>query len=208
MEQGPVKVAVFDLNQTVYHKSSKDEFFKFVCYKRNYKLSNIFQIALFSALKKLSIINKTEFKENFFHYLKGLPPEKVHAYAKQFWNIEWDENFNQRLLQRIEELRKQGVQIIFSTGAFDVYVAPLFENHLKVDAWMATQTHYQGESYKIEGKALKDEEKVKSLDKHFAGKPYTIVETYSDQEEALFDIAEKPFLMIDGNPVPYRKTKK
>ena len=201
-------MAVFDLNQTVYRKSSKEEFFKFVCYKKNYKLLNIFQIALFTALKELRLISKTEFKENFFQYLKGMPPEQVQAYAKQFWNIEWGENFNEPLLQRIEELRKQGIQIIFSTGGFDVYVAPLFEDLLKVDAWMATKTTYKDDAYEIEGKALKDEEKVRRLEELFAGKPFTIVETYSDQEEALFYIAEKPYLMKDGKPVPFQFSSK
>ncbi len=206
MDQEPVKIAVFDLNKTVYQKSSKDEFFKYICYKKNYKLLNIFQIALFTVMGKLHLFNKTEFKENFFQYLKGIPPAKVKKYAAEFWNIEWPECFNQAMLERIEVLRKQGVQIIICTGGFDVYVGPLFEKLFKVDAWIATETTYDHETYKIKGKALKDEEKVKGLDKHFAGKPYTIVETYSDQKEVLFDIAEKSYLMKKGVPIPYNGT--
>ena len=207
MQQEPIQIAVFDLNQTVYRKSSKDEFFKYICYKKNYKLLNIFQIGLYYALKKFRLVNKTAFKENFFQYLNGLPPEQVHKYASQFWNIEWDENFNHPLLERIEQLRQQGVLIIFITGAYDVYVAPLFENHLKVDAWMATKTRYNGSSYTIQGKALKDDEKVRRLDEHFKGKLYRLLETYSDQEEALFDEAEKAFLMKDGVAIPFHEIK-
>lgn len=204
MQNGQIKVAVFDLNKTVYRKSSKDEFFKFVCYKRNYKLLNLLQLGFMQVLGKLKILSKTEFKENFFHYLKNLPPNKVKVYARQFWDIEWEEHFNEPLLEHIEQLRQDGVQIIFSTGGFDVYVAPLFEKHLKVDAWMATRTEYVGDTYRIKGKALKDEEKVRRLDEHFAGKPYTIVEAFSDEKENLFDKAEKAFLMKDGKPVPYK----
>ncbi|WP_224995469.1 HAD family phosphatase [Cesiribacter sp. SM1] len=204
MAQEPVKVAVFDLNQTVYRKSSKDEFFKFICYKKNYKLLNILQLSVYGLMKKLKLINKTKFKENFFKYLDGLPPEQVHKYARQFWEVEWDDHFNEPLLQRIKELRAQGVQIIFITGGFDVYVAPLFEKQLQADAWMATQTRYEKGTYKIKGKALKDEEKVRRLNEHFAGRPYKLIETYSDQEEALFELAEKAYLMKNGKPVLYQ----
>jgi phosphoserine phosphatase len=204
MQQEIIKVAVFDLNKTVYRKSSKEEFFKFVCYKRNYKLLNLFQLAFIQLAGKLKLLNKTEFKENFFQYLKGLSPEQVSTYAKQFWEIERQDHFNEPLLEHIKQLRQQGVQIIFSTGGFDVYVGPLFEKIMPVDAWMATRTQYVEETYKIKGKALKDEEKVRRLDEHFAGKPYTIVEAFSDEEEALFKKAEKAFLMKNGKPVPYK----
>lgn len=205
MEQAPVKVAVFDLNQTVYLKSSKEEFFKFVCYKRNYKLLNVFQIALFQLIGKMRLMSKTEFKENFFSYLNGLPPATVKEYARQFWQIEWKENFNPELLRRIEELRKEEVQIIFITGGFDVYVAPFFEDCLRVDAWMATQTEYDGHGYKIKGKALKDEEKVKRLEEHFLGKPYELIEAYSDEKEAILDKAEQGYFIKNGEVIPYRK---
>ncbi|EMR04181.1 HAD family hydrolase [Cesiribacter andamanensis] len=207
MAQEPVRIAVFDLNQTVYTKSSKDEFFKFVCYKRNYKLLNIFQIGLFYGLKKLKLLNQTSFKENFFNYLDKLPPEQVKEYARQFWSIEWPEQFNKQLLDRIEELKSEGVQICFSTGGFDVYVAPLFEHYLKVDAWMATQTRYVGKTYKINGKALKEEEKTRRLDEHWGKGAYTIVEAYSDAVEDFFDCTQRPYLMKKGKPVPYKKEK-
>lgn len=203
MEQKEVKVAVFDLNQTVYRKSSKEEFFKFVCYKKNYKLLNVFHLTLYGILGKLRLINKTDFKENFFQYLDGLPPRKVYQYARQFWEIEWEENFNQPLLQRIETLQQQGVKIIFITGGLDVYVAPLFEKLLKVDAWMATRTEYVQESYQIKGLALKDQEKVRRLDEHFSEQAYLLLETYSDEKEALFKLAQKAFLMKNGAPVLY-----
>lgn len=204
MDQQPIQVAVFDLNQTVYRKSSKDEFFKFVCYKKNYKLLNVFQIALYGVISKLRLLNKTDFKENFFSYLDNLPPEQVHRFAAQFWRLEWDDQFNHPLLKRIEELRQQGIEIIFITGAYDIYVAPLFENILQVDAWMATQTRYEENTYKIKGKALKDEEKLRRLKEHYAGKPFRLVETYSDEEEVLFKIAEKAFLMKKGEAIPFK----
>lgn len=206
MEQAPIAVAVFDLNNTVYTKSSKDEFFKYICYKNNYKLLNVFQIGLFYALQKLRLLNKTQFKENFFNYLDGLPPERVLKYASQFWSIEWQEQFNPRLLQRIEALRQQGVQIIFSTGGLDVYVAPLFDNHLKVDAWMATETRYAKDTYTIRGKALKDQEKTRRLKEHFGNLPFTIVEAYSDSEEDFFKDTERPFIMKGEEAVPFSKS--
>lgn len=203
MPQEPVAIAVFDLNQTVYRKSSKDEFFKYICYKKNYKLLNILQIGLFYAFEKAGLVNQTRFKENFFSYLDGLPPEKVQQYARQFWQVEWEEHFNEQLLKRIHELQEQGVQIIFSTGALDVYVAPLFEHHLPVDAWMATETEYKDDSYQIKGQANKGKEKIRRLDTHFGPKGYRILEAYSDAKEAILREAEKAFLIRDGKPIPF-----
>ncbi|PRX51560.1 hypothetical protein [Salegentibacter salegens] len=90
------KIVVYDLNQTLYKKSSKDEFFKFICYKKGYKLVHLFQIGWLKALGKLRIMSKTYFKENFYNYLNRLPPEKVEKYARQFWNIEFPEHLGKK----------------------------------------------------------------------------------------------------------------
>ncbi len=92
-------VAVFDLNQTVYLKSSKEEFFKFVCRKRKEKAFHLFGMGLYTLGKALGLISKTTFKENFFHYLDHIPPETLDAYAREYWAGEWPQQFNTELLQ-------------------------------------------------------------------------------------------------------------
>ena len=207
MSKEPVKVAVFDLNQTVYNHSSKEEFFKYICYKRNYKLLDIFQLTVYKLLGKLRLLNQTQFKENFFNYLDDIPPHKVEEYAAEFWNIEYHKHFNQELLHRIEELKSEGTKIIFISGALEIYIKPLFKNHLEVDQCMGTKAAYEGDTYKVKGEACKDKEKTRRLKEYMADKEFTLVETYSDEEEDLFKLAQKAFLVEDGKVIPYQQNK-
>ncbi len=205
--QNTQKIAVFDINKTLYRKSSKEEFFKYVCFKKDYKLLNIFHLLIFKLMGKARLMSQTEFKENFFNYLDHLPPEKVKQYAKEYWNIEYPQHFNEKLLERVEELRKEGIQITCISGGLDVYMEALF-GYFEVDFWAGTNTKYVSDTYKIVGKACKDEEKIKRLDKHFGKGAYTIVEAYSDDPEDILDHAEKAFLIKpDGSMQPYQSDK-
>jgi HAD superfamily phosphoserine phosphatase-like hydrolase len=199
----PVKLAVFDLNGTFYNKSSKDEFFKFICSKKPRKLRYWFEMKYYRLLLKLHQINQTEFKENFFDYLNGLPPEKVEAYAREFWNREWPGQFNQQIISRLDELRKNGIKIVCATGALEVYVKPLFE-HYPVDALFGTRADFKGTTYLIKGKACKGMEKIERMEKHF-GKPVTIVEAWSDSREPILDKAMKGWLVRNGEINFYKK---
>lgn len=199
----PLRIAVFDLNSTVYNLSSKEIFFKFVCFRRNYKLANIFHLSLYKLLGKLRMVSHTEFKENFFNYLDHLPPHKVKEFATDFWRIEYPKHFNKKLLLRIEELRQEGVKIVFATGALEVYAAPLFENHIEVDAWVGTQAAYNDETYTLTGKACKQEEKTRRVRAHYAPQEVQIVEAYSDDVEHMFKFTDRPFLVNEGEIIRY-----
>ncbi|MBD1398495.1 HAD-IB family phosphatase [Pontibacter sp. JH31] len=198
-----IQVVVFDLNGTFYSKSSKEEFFKFVSKKKPHKLVYYFQMIYYKALLKLHQIRMTEFKENFFNYLDHLPPEQVEQYAREFWKEEYPKEFNKEIKAKLDRYRQEGVQVVCATGALEVYVKPLFELY-PVDLFFGTQARYSGETYIVEGKACKNEEKIKRLDKHFKGKRYKIVEAFSDSKEEILDHAEKAWLVKDdGKLVPY-----
>lgn len=199
-----VKVAVFDLNKTFYNKSSKDEFFKFVSTKKPHKLAYYFQMMYYKVLLKMHQIRQTEFKENFFNYLDNLPPDKVETYAREFWKQEYPDNFNKEIKERLDKLKQEGVQIFCATGGLEVYVKPLFELY-PIDAFFGTKVNYTDNTYLVDGKACKAEEKIARLDEHFKGKSYKIVEAYSDDKEEILDEAEKAFLVKDGRIVPYTK---
>lgn len=198
----PIKVIVIDLNQTFYSKSSKDEFFKFICSKHPGQAKYIFGMAYYKLLKKLKMINQTEFKENFFNYLNNISPEQVHAYAKEFWQKEFPLNFNQKLLEHLDNQKKEGVEIFCATGALELYVKPLFDIY-KINGVAGTKVKYINNTYLIEGDACKGKEKTRRLDEHYRGRNYKIVETYSDRYEDLFEIAEKAFMVKNGNIIEY-----
>ncbi|MBF8961921.1 haloacid dehalogenase-like hydrolase [Pontibacter sp. FD36] len=196
-KQNEIKVVVFDLNGTFYSKSSKEEFFKFISKKKPHKLAYYFQMIYYKVLLKLHQIRMTEFKENFFNYLDNIPPKQVEQYAREFWQQEFPDEFNEEIKAKLDRYKQEGIQVICATGALEVYVKPLFELY-PVDLFFGTQTRYNGETYIVEGKACKDEEKIKRLDKHFKGKPYRIVEAYSDNKENILDEADRAWLVKDS----------
>lgn len=189
------KIIVYDLNKTLYEKSSKDEFFKFICYKKGYKLVNLVQIGWIKFLGKFHLVSKTQFKENFYNYLNHLPPEKVEKYAEQFWGVEYPEYFRKDMIKHIKESDAQGIKVYIITGGFEVYTKYL-EKILPVKV-MGTLTKYEDEDYKIIGKTCNDEEKVRRL-KEEINSDYRLLEAYSDDDEDILHHAEKGYLLKDG----------
>ncbi len=196
-------VAVFDLNETLYSKPSKDEFFKYICFRRNHKLAHAAQIFWWYFLKKLSVLTDTQFKENFFNYLDGLHPDTVQEYAREFWSVEYPKHFNPAVLREVKRLQDSGVKCCICSGALAVYMAPLKE-FLPMDCYIASKTVYKGGTYKIVGKSCDGAHKLTMLREAY-GADVRIVEAYSDQAEPMLDAAERAFLVKDGIPEPYRK---
>jgi HAD superfamily phosphoserine phosphatase-like hydrolase len=202
-----IPIAIFDLNGTLYNKSSKDEFFKFICSKKLGKVKYIFQMGYYKLRMKLHTMNQTEFKENFFNYLDNTPPKQVEAYAKEYWKQEYPKEFNKEIIQRLDNLRKKGVHIYCATGGLELYVKPLFDLY-KVNGMVGTQVDYVNNTYLVKGEACKGEEKIKRLEQNYLkGRPYKIVEAYSDSKEFILDQAEKAFLVEEGEIKPYREQK-
>ncbi len=189
-----LKVAVYDLNKTLYRKSSKDEFFKFICYKRNYKLLNLIELGWYKSMGKLRLITKTEFKENFYNYLKGLDPETVRKYARQFWEMEYPDHFRSNMVEDITKFNEAGIKVYLITGGFEVYTKYL-EELLPVKV-MGTKTEFVDGNYKVIGKACNDEEKVRRLEEDTGG-DYQIVEAYSDDKEEILFLADKGYFLKD-----------
>lgn len=201
-QDGEVKVVIFDLNGTFYNKSSKEEFYKFILKKRPNRLKYVFGMSYYYVKMKLNKIQQTEFKENFFNYLDGLPPAKVEEYAREFWAQEFPDEFNKELKKIFDDIKKSDTLLFCATGGFELYVKPLFELY-EIDGLVGTQVKYDGKTYKVIGEACKEEEKIKSIRKLLNGKPFRIVEAYSDSKEVILDKAEKAFLIKDKKILPY-----
>ena len=204
MPQHKKKVLVFDLNKTFYNKSSKDEFFKFVVSKQPRQAKYYLQMLYYKLLLLLHQIRKTEFKENFFNYLDNLPPATVQTYAREFWAREFPVNFNNELLNHFTASRENGMDLFCATGGLELYVEPLFKM-FPIDGFAGTRVEYQNNTYKVIGKACKDEEKICRMNEYYKGTSYSVVEAYSDSKEEILDVAEKAFLVKDGEIKPYEK---
>lgn len=207
MEQNEVlRVVVFDLNGTFYNKSSKEEFFKFICKKRPNRFKYAFEMSYYYLQMKLNKIRQTEFKENFFNYLDGIPPSKVEEYAKEFWAQEFPEEFNNELEKLFDDVKKSDSLLICATGGFELYVKPLFDIY-KIDGMVGTKVEYDGHTYKVVGEACKEEEKITGIKRLLKGKPFKIVEAYSDSKEVILDEAERAFYIKDKAILPYNNKK-
>lgn len=203
-EEKRIEVVVFDLNGTFYNKSSKEEFYKFILRKNPNRLKYFWEMSYYYLQLKVHHIKQTEFKENFFNYLDDLPPAKVEEYAREFWEKEFPQEFNGELLNKFSEFKKKGIPVICATGGFELYVKPLFDIY-NISGLVGTRVKYTGETYEVIGKACKDEEKLKRLGELLKGKPYRIIEAYSDSEEDILDRAEKAYLVKDGKLKPYER---
>lgn len=188
------EVVVYDLNKTLYRKSSKDQFFKFICYKKNYKLLNLLELGWYKTMGKLRLVTKTEFKENFYNYLKNLDPETVKKYAEQFWKLEFPDHFRPEMISDIKKFHDRDIKVYVITGGFEVYTKYL-EELLPVKV-MGTRTEFVDGNYKVIGKACNDEEKVRRLEEA-TGNNYKLLEAYSDDEEEILYIAEKGYFLND-----------
>lgn len=198
------KIVAFDLNKTLYKKSSKEEFFKYICFQEKHKVLNIFQVLTVKAIGKLRLMSITSFKENFFKYLNNLPPDKVNKYAHDFWKSQYPEGFNKEVLEKLKAYRKEGVQAYIITGGLEVYASPLLDL-IKVDGLLGTQTKYVDNRHKIEGKACKAEEKINRLDRTFGTGNYNLIAAYSDENEYMLDIAKEAYLVKKGEIIKIEK---
>ena len=195
-------MVVFDLNGTFYNKSSKTEFFKFISFKNFGRWKYAFEMGFYNILQKLNLIGQTKFKENYFNYLNNIPPEKVEEYGLEFWKKEYPSNFHPELIRKFDQFKDQKVLLYCATGTLELYTKPLF-NLYKIDGYSGTKVKYNGHSYVSDGPACKGEEKIKRLEEYLNGRPYRIIEAYSDNKEPILDRAEKAFLIKDGKIVPY-----
>ncbi|AVR44734.1 phosphoserine phosphatase [Christiangramia fulva] len=190
-----LQIVVYDLNRTLYRKSSKNEFFKFLISKKQARSLNLIQMLPFALLYSLKLLNKTTFKQHFYKYLDGIPPEVMTNLAKEFWDREYPENFRKSMLGDIHRYTSENVEVYIITGAYEVYTKYL-ENLLGVKV-LGTRTSYKNGQYRIEGKACNNEEKVRRL-KQEVREDYEILKAYSDDDEEILYEAEKGYF-LKGN---------
>lgn len=193
---------MYDLNRTLYRKSSKNEFFKFLIGRKQAKSLNLMRMLPVSLVYSIGLLDKTNFKQIFYKYLDGIPPEEIQSLAKEFWDHEYPENFRKSLLREIHQMRNDGVEVYLVTGAYEVYTKYL-ENLLGVKV-IGTRTNYESGKYKIEGKACNNVEKVRRL-KDAIGGEFEILKAYSDDDEEILYEADKGYYLKKSHWVQVQK---
>lgn len=186
------RLLVYDLNKTLYKKSSKNEFFKFLIKKRPSAGLYIFKMLYAGMLYSLGLKDKTWFKQKFYSYLNGFKPSELKELSREYWDREFPNNFRGDILQELRKGTRKGMEVYVITGAYDIYTKYL-EDLLPVNL-IATRTHYKNGRYIIEGKACNDEEKVRRLREEVKTE-FIVHRAYSDDDEEILYLAEEGYYL-------------
>ena len=191
------EIIIYDLNNTLYLKSSKSEFYKFILKRKSWRIIFAPQLLFVYLLKNIGLMRLNTYKENFFGYLNHLTPVEVKAFAQDFWKREFDEKFNQQMLRDIKKYRKQGIKVYIITGALELYTEVLL-NFIKMDGLLGTRSTYKNNKHKVIGKACKKEEKIRRLDEAMGNQPYILLRAFSDADEPILYEAREGYYVKDG----------
>lgn len=186
------KIIVYDLNRTLYRKSSKNEFFKFICKKKPFHTIHVFRMLGIAILKGVGLADNTLFKQHFYSYLNNIPPSRLEKYAREFWEREFPMKFRRKMLADIEKYTFENIEIYIITGAFEIYTKYL-EKKLPVKL-LGTRSKYSEGKYIIQGKACNNEEKIRRL-KEDVKDEYILLKAYSDDDEEILYHAQDGYFL-------------
>ncbi len=174
----------YDFDETIYNGDSSVDFYMF-CMKKNKKVLKQLPTIVKGFLKyKTKKIEKTEFKEHVFSFLKEL--DNVDEYVKEFWEL----NYKNIKSWYFDQQEKTDV-IISASPEF--LLKPL-EKKLKVKIIGSIVDKKTG---KFEGKNCHDYEKISRYEKELK-KKNNIKRFYSDSIKAdrpMFEYAEEAYLV-------------
>ena len=179
----------YDFDETIYDGDSSVNFYLF-CLKKNKKVLKQLPTQIKGLIKyKTKKIEKTEFKEYVFSFLKHI--DNVDQYVEEFWN----ENYKKIKSWYFDQQEKTDV-IISASPEF--LLKPL-EKQLKVKIIGSKVDKKTG---KFDGKNCHDYEKIVRYEKEMK-KKNNIKRFYSDSIKAdkpMFEYAEEAYL-VKGNEI-------
>lgn len=172
---------VYDFDETIYHGDSTRDFY-FFCLKNYPRVAKYLPMQGYYAIKfGLKIMPKTQFKEKFYSFLKGIPD--IDVAVSIFWQTH-EKNLKKWYLEQ----KKEDDLIISASPEF--LLAPICDK-LKVKVIASRVDKYTGET---DGENCWGQEKVKRF---YAAGGGEIEEFYSDSysDTPLARLAQKAFLV-------------
>lgn len=174
----------YDFDETIYDGDSSVDFYMF-CLGKNKKVLKQLPTLIKGLIKyKTKKIEKTEFKEHVFAFLKEI--DNVDEYVKEFW----EKNYKNIKSWYFEQQEKTDV-IISASPEF--LLKPL-EKKLKVKIIGSKVDKKTG---KFDGKNCHDYEKIARYEKEMKAKN-NVKKFYSDSikaDRAMFEYAEEAYLV-------------
>ena len=182
-------INAYDFDETIYNGDSSVDFFMF-CLKKNKKVLKQLPTQIRGLIKyKTKKIEKTEFKEHVFSFLKQL--DDVDKYISEFWDTHY-KNIKEWYFKQQEK-----TDVIISASP-EFLLKPL-EKKLNVKIIGSKVDKKTG---KFEGKNCHDYEKIVRYEKELK-KKNNIKRFYSDSIKAdkpMFEYAEEAYL-VKGNEI-------
>lgn len=176
---------VYDFDGTIYNGDSTIDFYLYTLKKNPLILKYAPKQALGFMLYAIKQIKKTQLKEYFFSFLKGITAEKL---VEGFWNE------NEHKIYQWYLNQKKSDDIIISASP-EFLLKPIC-NRIEVEKLLATKVEIS--SGNIEGENCYGHEKLRRLKEEW--NIVKIDEFYSDSlsDLPLADIAEKAFYVSKG----------
>jgi phosphatidylglycerophosphatase C len=159
-----IKIAVFDLDNTIISIDSFASFIFYVIRKHPYKIVHFPYIFYKSVLKLLGLIGFNEFKSSWMIIINNMTHEYLENISHDFVNEKLIQKIKPGAAEEIESLRKKGYKLILATASFEFYAGYLSE-YLKFDYLFGTKIVYEDNAVKaeIDGINCKGEEKIKRI---------------------------------------------
>jgi HAD superfamily phosphoserine phosphatase-like hydrolase len=195
MEEGFMKLDLYDFDKTIYNGDSSVDFFKFCLKKDKRMIKLIFKIIGKYIAYKAKYLTLTEFKEYAFSYLNYF--ENGEELVKEFWNS------HECKIKEFYKNKKHDNDIIIS--ASPEFLLKGICKKLGVKDLIASDVDIKTGHFNKENN--RGEVKVNNLKKKYP--KAEIMSMYSDSEhdKPLFDMAKKAYLVKGNKIYDYRKYK-
>ncbi len=184
---------LYDFDKTVYPVDSGSEFWLY-CLKKHPKILKHLPFQLYSAAKFLfKKITLTQFKGDFFCFLKSFDALKE---AEEFWQE------RQTKIFPWFNPRENDVKTVICSASPEFEISPILK---KLGADVIIGTKMNPKTGEIEGKNCKGEEKVNRIKSQLPD--YEFRNAYTDNPKSdapLLSLAQNKFLIKDGEIIPIK----
>ena len=191
------KVALFDFCETLVNFQTADAFVDYVREKmqsprmlRKEKLQRLLRsLKLIQILEKITLGNFSINKRFKLWQLKGIETKELEILAYDYYQNRIKPNFIHKLVQKLNELKKEKFAIYLVSGGYDIYLKYFIEEY-RLDGMISSRIKMKEGicTGRMNGKDCLRKNKILLLDKYFDEKPgYSIA--FSDS------ITDLPFLL-------------
>jgi HAD superfamily hydrolase (TIGR01490 family) len=205
-----MRLAIFDLCDTLVNFQSANEFCKYVLKKesRNSLLNaDCFfdKFYFYRLFGKLGLSHFSQ-KKVLLRGLRGLTKAKLELYGKQYVHDVIENQLNREVFQKFLEHKEQGDIVVINSGGYEAYLQH-FSDKYNIEYTFSTRFKYVNNIFsgEIEGIDCLGQEKVARMKEvDILDKGYKEIFVYSDSitDMPIFNLANQRIAVIKGNMTP------